>query len=271
MVLLALATPATVLANESPTVQAGIRTTREEGTDRLSQARDWIMGIVTKAAPPGRKVFYPGGQETKEEALSRYESIANDIIQVVYNPKTTPLFTDANGRARTVSVILSVMLHESGFMRHVDFGLGRAGRGDHGQSWCSMQIKVGTGRTMKWNVKHDRPVLWNDPKEEIFEGYTGEELLANRQTCIAEGLKVLRVSFGGTKGLPLEERLRIYASGDREKGLEASRNRMRTAMMFFATTAKARTFTDAQVIQALDSERRQIFLGLPPRETPLVL
>lgn len=273
--ILAVPTVAYAKNSEPPVVVASIAPVETapfiSDDDRLDQVREWILGFMTKVAPPGRKVYYPEGQETVEAANARYQAVANDIIHVVYNPRTKPLFSGPNGRARTVSVILSIMLHESGFMRHVDYALGKYGRGDSGQSWCSMQIKVGAGRTMKWNMRHDRPIAWNDPKEDIFEGYTGEELVANRQLCIGEGLKVLRVSFGGTKGLPIDDRLRVYASGDRDKGAEASHNRMRTAMMFFATTGRARTFTDDEVMKALDNERRRLFLGLPPRESNSVL
>jgi hypothetical protein len=218
---------------------------------------------MVASAPPGRKIYYPEAQETKEEAMVRYEAVAKDIVDVVYSPNVKPLFTGPNGRAQTVSVILSVMLHESAFMRHVDLGLGKYARGDHGASWCSMQIKVGDGKTMRWNVKYDRPVAWNDSKDDIFDGYTGEELVQNRKLCISEGLKILRISFGATKGLPLDERLRVYASGDRERGSAASQARMRPAMLFFQKTAKERTFTDADVMAALEESRVPAFKPAP--------
>lgn len=229
----------------------------------LKAATAWILSFMVTAAPPGRKVYYPEGQETKDEAVVRYEAVAQDIVDVVYSPHVTPLFKGPNGRAQTVSVILSVMLHESSFMRHVDLGLGKYARGDHGQSWCSMQLRIGEGKTMRWNIKHDRPVAWNDPKEEIFDGYTGDELIANRKLCISEGLHILRVSFGGTKGLPLDDRLRVYASGDRNKGAEASRNRMRTAMQLFAKTTKTRDFTDADVMHLLAESHKPSFAPSP--------
>lgn len=223
----------------------------------------WILSFMVTAAPPGRKVYYPEGQETKEEALTRYEEVARDIIDVVYSPNTKPLFTGPNGRTQTVTVILSVMLHESAFMRHVDRGLGKYARGDHGASWCSMQLRIGEGKTLKWNTVHDRPIAWNDPSEEVFEGYTGDELIANRKLCISEGLHILRVSFGATKGLPTDDRLRVYASGDRNKGAEASRNRMRTAMQFFAKSAPTRDFDDDDVMQALEASHQPAFTPAP--------
>jgi hypothetical protein len=212
----------------------------------------WILSFMTTFAPPGRKVVYPEAAETQEEAVARYESITKDVVTVVYNPSTKPLFTGPNGRAQTVSVVLSIMDHEASFMKNVDYGLGKYARGDGGRSFCMMQIKTGTGKTIPWNTAHDRPIKWNDPEEEIFRGYTGEELIADRKLCIQEGLKILRLSFGQCHGLPLEDRLRSYASGNCNDGAAASHNRMNTAMNWFAGSYGKTGLTDAKVEAALN-------------------
>lgn len=207
----------------------------------------WILAFMVSVAPPGRKTFYEEAQETQTEASARYQSIAEDIIEVVYNPATKPLFRGSNGRSRTVSVILSIMLHESGFMKNVDYGVGKFARGDKGNSWCLMQINVGKGRTIKWNVKHDRLPRWGDDPNDIFEGYTGSELVTDRQKCIGEGLKVLRVSFAACRGLPMDQKLRVYASGRCTAGSEGSAARMGTAIRWFGNSRAKRTFVDADV------------------------
>ncbi len=215
----------------------------------------WIVAFMVAWAPPGRKVYYPEAQETAEDTVARYNAIANDIVRVVYDPSTKVLFSGPRGRSQTASVVLSVMVHESSFLRNVDFGLGRYSKGDQGTSYCLMQIRVSTGRTMRWNVAEDRPVRWNDPPEAISNGYTGEELLADRQLCIREGLKVLRVSFASTRDLPLDQRLRVYASGSRDKGGEASANRMRTAMRWFGKTQSRLAFQDTDICTLVGSDR----------------
>jgi len=220
----------------------------------------WILAFIVWASPPGHKIPYPEGQETVEEAMERYNSIVNDIIAVVYNPDTKPLFRGPDGRARTVAVILSVMSHESGFMKHVDYNLGKYGRGDSGRSWCMMQIKVGKGRTMPWNIVHNRPPKWNDPAEEVFKGYTGEELIQDRKLCISEGLKILRLSFGQCSKLPLEDRLRSYASGNCDDGAAASHNRMNTAMNWF-NKSYSKELSDEKVMASLPP--------ILPSETPI--
>ena len=216
----------------------------------------WILAFMVSVAPPGRKTFYTEAQETREEAMERYESIAQDIVDVVYDPNTKPVFRGSNGRARTVSVILSIMLYESGFMKNVDYGVGKYARGDRGNSWCLMQLNIGKERTFRWNTKYDRSPRWGDDPEDIFEGHTGPELVKNRQLCIREGLKVLRVSFSACRGrgLPLNQRLRVYASGTCGGGVEGSATRMNTAIRWFHDSrAKRRLFRDAEIVKLVEA------------------
>lgn len=214
----------------------------------------WILAFMVSVAPPGRKTFYTEAQETQAEAQQRYESIAEDIVDVVYDPATKPLFRGTNGRARTVSVILSIMLHESGFMKNVDYGVGKYARGDQGNSWCLMQLNIGEGRTLKWNVKYDRPPSWGDDPADIAEGYTGPELIADRQLCIREGLKVLRLSFSSCRGLPLNQKLRVYASGSCENGSEGSASRMNTAIRWYQNSREQRRkFVDSEILKVVEA------------------
>lgn len=224
----------------------------------------WILSFMVVVAPPGRKTYYPEAQETKAATEARYQSIATDIVDVVYDPATKPLFKGPTGRARTVAVILSVMDHESSFARNVDYGLGKYARGDHGESWCMMQLRIGSGRTMKWNTVKDRPARPGDPPEDVFEGYTGEELVKDRKKCIQEGLKVLRVSFGACSRLPLLQRLRSYASGSCQKGAHASEARMGMAIRWFARSKKLRTFKDADIVSLVEAQHQ----ALPPPTAP---
>ena len=255
LLILTLASPA--LASNPPTLGAILDPeASEEDEARLELVKDWIKSFMIDTAPPGRKIYHKDGQETIDDTLKRYDSIADDLVSVVYDPNTKPVFKGPDGRARTISLILSVMLHESGFMKHVDYGLGAHARGDEGESWCLMQLHVGDGRTMKWNTKEDRPVEWNDPEEDIAEGYTGPEMVKNRRLCIAEGLKILRISFASCSGLPLEDRLRLYASGSCEKGSKESRNRVGKAIRWFAKSHQ-KQFTDEQILLAFDNQQRR--------------
>jgi hypothetical protein len=217
----------------------------------------WILAFITAVAPPGRKLYYPHAQETREEAMVRYNDIAQDVVEVVYDSNTKPLFRGKTGRARTVSVILSIMFHESGFRKDVDLNLGKYARGDKGNSWCLMQLNIGTGRTLKWNKKHNRRVRWDDPPEEIHHGYTGPELIADRKLCIREGLRVLRLSMGGCRKLPLNQRLRAYASGNCKNGAKQSEVRMGTAMRWYAKSRAKRQFVDSDILASVTRLQQQ--------------
>jgi len=216
-------------------------------------AEQWLFDFMVDVSPPGMKSPYPEAEETKEEAEARYRSIARDILLVVFDPETQVLFKGPHGRTRTAAVVVAIMAHESSFKKHVDYGLGKYGRGDNGNSWCMMQHNIGQGRTIKWNWKHKRTVRWGDPPEEVFQGYTGKELLADRTKCIEEGVKIARLSFRVCSKNALEHRLSSYASGNCEKGLPQSENRMSTAFKFMRETKRQwHAFTDAGVQAVLE-------------------
>lgn len=215
-------------------------------------AEEWVLQFVTEVAPPGRKVYYSDGQETKEEAEQRYESIARDVVSVVYHRDTKPVFHGSRGRTQTASVVLGVMLHESGFMKHIDYGIGKYARGDKGKSWCLLQTQPheSTGRTMSWNIRYNRMVRWGDSEEDIILGFTGEELVQDRTNCITAGLRVMRSSFASCRSSPVDERLALYASGSCSKGKEASRKRIGTALRWFQRSQSIWSkFTDDDVVR----------------------
>jgi hypothetical protein len=169
----------------------------------------WAVAFMIAVAPPGRA----GTKETREEGAARYREIATAAAIVAYDTDTPPLFEGRNGRARTLALLLSVAFHESGFLRHVDFGIGPRARGDSGQSWCLMQIKVGMGRTI--------------------QGWSGTDLVANRQRCFRAGLEMMRWSFQACRDNPSMELLDAYTSGRCDHGKIESRKRMESALDWF--------------------------------------
>ena len=243
----------------------------------LTKAHAWVMGFLLEASPPGRKIWYPEGQETKDEALQRYNRIAWDVVELAYAPETTPVFSSTiEGRSQTATVWLGVMFFESSFMKHVDYNLGEKGRGDSGLSWCMMQLRIGAHRTVPWNIKEDRQPWFGDNPEDIFEGYTGLELIEDRKRCINEGHHMIRASFKLCNNLPLMERLTAYAIGrcvpkneqDPEDvkevalGRSKSRSRMSSAIKYFTKTKDTRGFTDDEVVAAMETTRRRDRLAL---------
>lgn len=127
--------------------------------------------------------------EGLEKALVRYESIAKDIATVALDESQAPLFAGSDGREKTALLLASIASFESFFRADVDEG--RA-RGDHGGSWCLMQIQVG-GRTA--------------------EGWTGKDLIGSRSKCLVAGLNRIRESFSMCRALPQHFRLAGYTAG----------------------------------------------------------
>lgn len=161
----------------------------------------WIVSIMVQVAPPDRLAAgpqLPGWEETAEQKLERYESIAQDLHRVVYDPAFRPLHSGRKGRASTVALVLGVAYHESGFARDVDHGPcyrgpGNAGRCDGGTSVSLMQIRVGAGATV--------------------EGWTRDDLFADRTKAFRAGIRLLRQSMRACSKLPSEHWLSAYASG----------------------------------------------------------
>lgn len=276
--MVAAAVTAPIEATEAPVpapviVEQEVPAPPPEGTEDREKAIEWMMGFMKRSAPPGRTTFYAEAMETKEETLVRYREIASAIVDVVYDPDSKTLFRGASGRTRTATVVLSVMLYESGFMKNVDFGVGKFGRGDHGNSWCLVQLNVGsmgTGRTMKWNTKEDRPYHpATDKTADLFEGFTGPELMQDRHRCIREGLKAMRISFTSCReqNLPLEEKLKVFASGNCDEGEDKSRSRMKTAIKFWDDTKAERTFSDKAIVALVATERQtRVAQPAPPAQ-----
>jgi hypothetical protein len=234
---------------ELPAAEAGEKLTEKQ------LAIQWAYDFMVSKVPPGMKIYYADGQETPEETEVRYRSIAKDVIEVAFDPETKVPFQGPSGRTKTAAVILGVMYHESSFMKHVDYALGPHGRGDGGRSWCMMQLNIGTGKTRSWNTKKDRVVYWGDKQEDIVEGYSGEDLIADRKNCIREGLKLIRMSYECPDNPDPLLQLNAYVSGKCTDGHAKSRVRMGTAIRWFNETRKQRKFTDKGVILAIEQER----------------
>lgn len=223
----------------------------------------WIVAFIVAKAPPGRPQYIPEARETVEEAEARYESIAHDIAEVVYDKSEAPLFKGLDGRVRTAAVVQSIMLHESGFRRDVDRGIGKLSRGDGGKSWCSMQIQLGKARP----DGHTQQRIILDPDGTYhfaFDGKSGiggEDLVRDRKVCIRAGLHLMRKSFTSCTRGPVEHRLSLYASGECDRGNEASARRMTSALRWYREHRP--TFKDEEVLLPVP--------GVEPDDQPVTL
>lgn len=182
----------------------------------------WLHALMLWTLPPERIVPFisiEARKETVAERSARYESIASDVIAVVFDPAEAPLFAGDDGRAKTAATVLGLTRYESDWHLDVDNGVTR---GDHKRSWCIGQV-----------------LLDADGVAKTPEGWTGPDLVADRKKCVRVVLRMARESFRACRALPVEERLALYARGscDSVEGQKLSRTRMRLALALFAHRA----------------------------------
>jgi len=226
-------------------------TVRAHAAPTVQDVATWATARMAAWQPAG-KSFYADAKETEADGLARYDVIARDAFSVAFDPSEPPLFSGPNGRAKTMATLLAIASWESGFRRDVDLGLGPAARGDGGRSHCMMQIQLSTVDPSTKRTKM-RVVMDGDGWKFAYDGKTGwggEDLVQDRQKCFRAGLHMARVSFRACSGLPVAERLSVYASGNCTAGRAASALRMNRAIKW---VAQAPPPGDDSVLQALVS------------------
>ena len=78
----------------------------------------WLVALLVAVCPPGKVPE----RETRDAALIRYESIAEDILAEVH---AAPLYSGLRGEAASAALVAAVAIHESGLRLDVDEGLTR--------------------------------------------------------------------------------------------------------------------------------------------------
>ncbi|MFA5202961.1 MAG: hypothetical protein WC708_00910 [Lentisphaeria bacterium] len=205
---------------------------------RVTSLHQWMVDRMLVWSPAG-VTYYKDAKETPEEGKTRYESIADDILSVAYDPTEKPIFGGQYGRAMTAALIAAVAMHESYFRKDVDEGIGPAARGDSGESWCIAQIRMGKpeadGKTTRRVVVTGDGLKFITDKSKTI-GWGGEDLISDRNNCVRAAIRIARMSFNTCSKLPITERLALYASGDGSctKGRDASKARVSSAQQWLA-------------------------------------
>lgn len=193
--------------------------------------------MIVSVAPVDRPKHIPDAKETAAETQARYESIANDLIEVVYDVNEKPLFEGEDGRAKTVAVLLAIANFESGYRKDVDFGKGRWSKGDGGRSWCLHQLNLGRAN---WQGRSPTRIVVNADGSFSFtsdksKGWGGEDLVADRKKCFRAALAVARNSFNICPNQGVRESLNVYTSGHCNRGHRESRRRMGLALKWMSS------------------------------------
>ena len=178
----------------------------------LTAMQSWVPGHFDHKA-----YEWQNARETEADTRARYEAIARAAFDAAYAPdaRSVPEW-GTRRRAFTALLMLSISSWETYYRRDADLGIMPYGRGDHGASWCLMQLRVGNGTTA--------------------EGWSGPELVADRGKCFKAGLTVLaRTWNGGSDG----EALSSYASGRRITDKQVAKLREHAELFGQLRTAEA--------------------------------
>jgi hypothetical protein len=149
----------------------------------------WALAAMTSWLPYSRHLGEP-----LPEVESRYQAIAEAAIAANYDPSSRPMAWGS--RAASTILTLSVAEAESSFRADVFTGIGPHARGDNGQSFCPMQVKLGDGT-----------IAVGD------EEWSGDDLLADPNKCFLAGVQKLRGSLGTCPELEFRDRLSAYITG----------------------------------------------------------
>ena len=165
----------------------------------------WIFVLMQGLVPANAAENASGAvRETSEARLVRYQEIAQAAVTVAFDPSVKPLpeFRGEFARLKTLVLLITIASEESTFNRDVDLGLDRKNKGknDGGESWCMMQIHL------KDSDKYPN-------RARTVDGWTGPQLVADREKCFRAGLKLMRWHMKDCNRLPREERLVGYTHG----------------------------------------------------------
>jgi len=181
----------------------------------------WLFAMMVSVSPISQHTA-----ETEAEATARYESIAQDVVEVVFDESQKPLFDGADGRIKTAAVMIGIDYFESNYRKDVDVG---SLRGDNNGSWCLAQINLGGSRI---KVNDDGSFSYFEWRS--ADGWSGKDLVSDRKKCFKAQLAILRTSF--KCDVREDFKLNRYASGVCDKGGQASFVRMALARKFWNQT-----------------------------------
>lgn len=175
----------------------------------LNVLTGWMLTMLVTMSPTG-KTYNPPDVEDPAATRVRLESISRDIVSVAFDEKEVPLFPGPHGRELSaVFIAASAAAESGGFLKSVDSG---TKQGDHGRSWCIMQINLGKGKTP--------------------EGWHGNDLIKDRKKCIKTGYRIMRSSMATCKG-NVRDSMAAYLSGNCRVGIVSSRSRYDHAMKLY--------------------------------------
>lgn len=206
-------------------------TTKVDVPNAYPEAVGWAFERMLEISDPREFRGSKWTDESIEESIRRYSSIAEAAVDVVFDPEEEPIFDGPDSRFQTLSLLLSVAYSESRFRRDVDLGLGPSALGADKKDWCLMQVRMGPSV----NGDTDRKIVFKNNGYDFsrYYGYGGRDLLLDHKKCFKAGLHIIRDSFKRCKSDDVDYRLSAYLSGKCGKAKSESKRRVRMAYSLF--------------------------------------
>jgi hypothetical protein len=159
----------------------------------------YTFALLIALQPLTKPMTWGGVTESVEQRRDRFGHMARDFAAVVEERKDLGM-----SQRDAVRWLVAVARHEGALARAVDLGIGKWALGDRGNSFCSLQIRLGrTGKTK--------------------EGWSGQDLLDDRRKCARVGLRVMLGSMGVCKANGPSGWLSAYAAGNCITGTGAAK------------------------------------------------
>lgn len=171
----------------------------------MSILAQWIFSVLTVIAPPEKLAATVQG-ETVEEMTERYQTTAVKMAETI--TERGPLFKGKDGEYKTAATMIGIMKFESELANAVATG---KRRGDHGKSWCYMQIMI-DGKTN----------IWGDDE---MKTWTGQDLVDDWKKCFSVAHAILQYSLRSCGNYKNGDILSGYTTGRCKEGEKKARHR----------------------------------------------
>lgn len=181
----------------------------------MSLLAKWILGVLLVISPPEKMAKNVPG-ETADEIQARFEHTATVMADVIDGRGA--LFKGADGKFKTAAILVGIMKFESELSRDVAVG---TRRGDHGKSWCYMQIMV--------NGKHN---IWGDDE---MKTWTGQDLVEDWNKCFSVGYEIVKYSLRSCGSYKNGDILSGYTTGTCKNNEKKAQHRWNYAQWLLRT------------------------------------
>ncbi len=167
----------------------------------------WAFSAILALAPSND---YTKKFESETEMKSRYQDIADDLVEAISSSK--PIFKGDRAELDTAALLIAIAKFESGFRKDIDNGIVK---GDSGRSICLMQINLGNGKV---KVGNDEMQSWY-----------AKDILADRKKCFMVAIEVIRESMKSCKSYKGSDVLSMYTTGTCQANEKFARHRWNLA------------------------------------------